>query len=250
MRLTNMKNLISKTNLLLALMSLMLLLSNTVYAAVPGITGTTFNLTAQPAYLNQPDGSSVYSWGYGCNGAPAGGFLPTQISGAACPSMQVPGPTLIVHENDVVTVTLTNGLPTAAGNTSILFPGFNVCAATLNASTGACTGTATGVTGLLTQEAAPAGTVTYTFVANAPGTHPYYSGTQGDLQVEMGLYGALIVLPASVPANCDAGYHAQNVTAQGIGSQAHPGVLEKDFRLAHAAYDHPGSCYDREYLSQ
>ena len=28
-----------------------------------------------------------------------------------------------------------------------------------------------------------------------PGTHSYYSGTQGDLQVEMGLFGALIVLP-------------------------------------------------------
>ncbi len=39
-------------------------------AAAPGITGNsgttaTFNLTAQPAYLNQPDGASVYSWGYG-----------------------------------------------------------------------------------------------------------------------------------------------------------------------------------------
>ena len=40
--------------------------------------------------------------------------------------MQVPGPTLIVHENDNVSVTLTNNLPPAAGNTSILFPGFQV----------------------------------------------------------------------------------------------------------------------------
>ena len=31
---------------------------------------------------------------------------------------------------------------------------------------------------------------------------------------------------------------------------AHPGVREPDFRLSHAAYDHPGSCYDREYLFQ
>ena len=28
--------------------------------------GPTFNLTAQPAFLNQPDGNQVYSWGYGC----------------------------------------------------------------------------------------------------------------------------------------------------------------------------------------
>ena len=43
-----------------------------------------------------------------------------------CPTMQIPGPTLIVTEGDKVTVTLTNKLPTAAGNTSILFPGFQV----------------------------------------------------------------------------------------------------------------------------
>ena len=40
--------------------------------------------------------------------------------------MQVPGPTLIVTEGQTVTVNLTNNLPTAAGNTSILFPGFQV----------------------------------------------------------------------------------------------------------------------------
>ena len=39
-------------------------------------------------------------------------------------AMQIPGPTLIVTEGQTVTVTLTNNLPTAAGNTSILFPGF------------------------------------------------------------------------------------------------------------------------------
>jgi FtsP/CotA-like multicopper oxidase with cupredoxin domain len=211
-------------------------------AAAPGITGSSgitgpavFNLTAQPAYLNQPDGNQVYSWGYGCNGAPTG-FAPAAIS-ATCPTMQVPGPTLIVTEGQSVTVNLTNGLPNAAGNTSILFPDFVVT------PTG-------GVQGLLTSEAAPAGSVTYTFTATTPGTHAYYSGTQGDLQIDMGLYGAIIVLPASVPLACNGGIHAQNVAAQGANSLAHPGVPEKDFRLAHAAYDHPGSCYDREYLFQ
>ena len=254
MREMTMKKAISNTGRFLAPIALLMWLAATAFAAAPGITGgttagtATFNLTAQQAFLNQPDGEAVYSWGYGCNGTPAG-FAPA-LPNQVCNSMQVPGPTLIVHENDVVTVNLLNGLPPAAGNTSILFPGFNVCAATLNTSTGACTGTPTGVTGLLTQEAAPGSSVTYTFTASAPGTHAYYSGTQGDLQVEMGLYGAVIVLPASVPANCNAGYHALNVTAQGTGSLAHPGVQETDFRLAHAAYDHPASCYDREYLFQ
>jgi FtsP/CotA-like multicopper oxidase with cupredoxin domain len=211
-----------------------LLLASTAYAATPGISGPVFNLTAQAAYLNMPDGQAVYSWGYGCNGtatfaATLGGVsFPNQN----CPTMQVPGPTLIVHEGDHVTVNLLNGLPTAAGNTSILFPGFQVT----NPPFG-------GVAGLLTREAAPGGTVTYIFTASAPGTHAYYSGTQGDLQIEMGLYGAIVVLPATVPANCTTGYHASNLTAQ-----AHWG--EHDFRLSQAAYDHPGSCYDREYLFQ
>jgi FtsP/CotA-like multicopper oxidase with cupredoxin domain len=158
--------------------------------------------------------------------------------------MQVPGPTLIVTEGQTVTVTLTNGLPSAAGNTSILFPGFAVCVGTI--SSGTCTpstpGT-NGVAGLLTQEAAPGGSVTYSFVASTPGTHAYYSGTQGDLQVEMGLYGAVVVLPASVPGACTSGLSAANVQVE----QAHG---EADFRLSQAAYDHPKTCYDREYLFQ
>src|SRR5215472_7318420 len=224
-----MKNAISQIARILALIVFVLSLTATAHAAVPGITGPTFNLTAQDGYLNQPDGEAIYSWGYGCSGTPAG-FLPTAIAGATCPTMQVPGPTLIVHENDTVTINLINQLPTAAGNTSILFPGFQVTASG-------------GVSGLLTHEAAPGQTVTYTFIASAPGTHPYYSGTQGDLQIEMGLYGAVVILPATVPANCTSGYHSAILAAK-----AHWG--ETDFRLSQAAYDHPGSCYDREYLFQ
>jgi FtsP/CotA-like multicopper oxidase with cupredoxin domain len=208
------------------------------HAAAPGITGPAFNLTAQPAYLTQPDGQTVYSWGYGCNGPPAG-YAPAAITGAACGTMQVPGPTLIVQAPATVTITLTNALPTAAGNTSILFPGFSVT-------------TTGGVAGLLTQEAAPAGSVTYTLTipSTAAGTHAYYSGTQGDLQVEMGLYGAIIVLPSAIPSACTSGVHASNLTAQGSGSNAHPGVTEANFRLAAAAYNHAQACYDREYLFQ
>src|SRR5580700_3133103 len=125
MKATKMTKAISNSRLLLATMAA-LLLTATAFAAAPGISGTTFNLTAQQAYLNQPDGEAVYSWGYGCNGTPTG-FAPT-MAGQNCPTMQVPGPTLIVHENDVVTINLLNGLPAAAGNTSILFPGFTVTA--------------------------------------------------------------------------------------------------------------------------
>ena len=106
-------------------MASLMWLAATAFAAAPGITGPTFNLTAQPAFLNQPDGEAVYSWGYGCNGAPD--WLSSRRAicrHRTCPTMQVPGPTLIVTEGRTVTVNLMNGLPTAAGNTSILFPGF------------------------------------------------------------------------------------------------------------------------------
>ncbi len=199
------------------------MLQVTAHAATPGISGPTFDLSAEAAYTTQPDGASIYSWGYGCHSAPSG-FLPGNIGGAGCATMQIPGPTLVVHEGDIVTVTLNNNLPAAAGNTSILFPGFDV------QSSG-------GVPGLLTQEASVGSTVTYTFTANKPGTHAYYSGTRGDLQVEMGLYGALVVIPSTIPAGCRA-----------VAATLPDG--QPDFRLGASAYDHGETCYDREYLFQ
>jgi len=227
-------NLMTISRLLPAMVvAVTLLLTASAHAAAPGITGApsnpVFDLVAQPNYISQPDGQMIYSWGYGCNSTPAGFNPPASaMPGANCPTMQVPGPTLIVTEGDTVTVKLTNGLPAAAGNTSILFPGFQVTAAG-------------GATGLLTTEASQALPVTYTFVASTPGTRSYYSGTQGDLQVEMGLYGSIIVLPNSTAAPACPHHN---------GSAA--GTPETDFRLSPtgAAFHLAESCYDREYLFQ
>ena len=52
---TKMTKSISIARLLLAPV-LALFLAAAAHAAVPGITGPTFNLTAQTAFLNQPDG--------------------------------------------------------------------------------------------------------------------------------------------------------------------------------------------------
>ncbi len=232
-----------------------LLLAGAAQAAVPGIGGAAgapaFDLVAAPGYVTQPDGTSIYSWGYGCNSTAGNTFLPANVPNAKCPSgqMQLPGPTLIVHQGDTVTVKLKNSLPAAAGNTSILFPGFDVSTAVASP----------GVAGLLTREAAIGGSVTYTFVAGTPGTHVYYSGTRGDLQVEMGLYGALIVLPAgssgtplngAVPSGYVPPTAAQRLpnSCRAVSALAPNG--HKDFRLAAAAYNHPSACYDREYLFQ
>lgn len=150
------------------ILSLAVLCQANSFATIPGVTGTTFNLTTSTANIPTPDGNSVHMWGY-------------SISGSV---MQYPGPTMIVNEGDTITVNLTNGnIPMPV---SILFPGQKNVIAT------------GGTPGQLTQESAnSASTVTYTFVASNPGTYTYYSGTQPGLQVEMGLAGALIVRAAT-----------------------------------------------------
>src|SRR5256714_2071481 len=221
-------------------------------AAAPGISGVSgnpsFSLSAAAAFNNQPDGASIYSWGYGCSNMDGITFLPAAIGGAKCPNMQIPGPTLIVRENDTVSVTLTNNLPAAAGKTSILFPGFNVTASNPASQPASCASPLTpSVQGLLTTEALPGCSVTYTFAATGAGTRAYYSGTQADLQVEMGLYGAIIVLPATTPANCVGPTQTDKARDARRDPNGNP---ELDFRLAKAAYNHAWACYDREYLFQ
>jgi FtsP/CotA-like multicopper oxidase with cupredoxin domain len=171
-------------------------------AMVDGITGPTFNLTAKADYVTAGDGGSLLAWGYAADDR---GPFPGV--------MQYPGPTLIVNEGDTVTIHLRNTLPMPV---SIVFPGQSGVSA------------AGGSAGQLTQEALvadDAGTpvdesvVTYTFTASEPGTYQYHSGTRSDLQVEMGLVGAIIVRPT--------------------------GFNESTNRTA---YGHAGSAYDHEYL--
>lgn len=142
---------------------------------IPGISGPSFQLTAKSGHITTGDGNNVYFWGY-ANG-----------SG----TVQYPGPTLIVNQGETVTIRLTSQIPEA---TSIVVPGFNVT------SSG-------GQPGLLTREAPADGItpVTYSFVADRPGTFSYYSGSHSDLQVEMGLLGALIVRPTTaMMAGCNS----------------------------------------------
>src|SRR4030067_291288 len=151
------------------IMAVLLTIPGAAHGAIQGATGTSFNLTAVAGHISTADGNSIYMWGYGLNGV-----------------MQYPGPTLIVDQGASVTVNLTNSLSVPV---SIGVPGQSGVSAV------------GGVPGLLAQEAPPnSGTVTYTFTASQPGTHIYYSGSQPELQIEMGLVGALIVRPSSNPA--------------------------------------------------
>ncbi|MGE0081817.1 MAG: multicopper oxidase domain-containing protein [Thiohalomonadaceae bacterium] len=173
------------------LTALLMALTWPAHAVIDGIQGVVqngvrhFDLTAGINHVVTPDGGSLQIWGYG----PTGGVP------------QYPGPTLIVNAGDTVSVTLRNTLPV---NVSLIFPGQENVTAT------------GGTTGQITREvpAGSSGVVTYTFQASRPGTFMYQSGTRMDLEVEMGLFGALIVRPGA----------------------------------PNQAYDHPGTAYDREYL--
>lgn len=168
-------------------LALMSLLAASSQAAIDGVTGTVFNFTAKPALITTPDGDSLLVWGYGLDGGP----------------MQYPGPTLIVNQGDTITINLTNELGVANMPVSLVFPGQEGVSAS------------GGSAGVLTQESTgSADTVTYTFTANHAGTYLYHSGTRPELQIEMGMLGALIVRP---PA-------------------------------ANQAYNHPDTAFDQEYL--
>ncbi|MGN6299566.1 MAG: multicopper oxidase domain-containing protein [Angustibacter sp.] len=137
-----------------------------------------FSLTASDGYVSTPDGNSIYMWSYGNSKR---GF-------------QLPGPTLCVTSGQKVTVVLHNTLPEP---TSILFPGQKGVLA--NGSPAQPQLDSGGTLTSMVQAAATGKQVTYTFTAGSPGTYLYESGTDVDKQVQMGLYGALVVRPAGHP---------------------------------------------------
>ena len=151
------------------------------HTGINGITGqTTFNFTAKADYITTADGGNYMIWGYADSDNHEG------LGGRA----QYPAPTLIVNQGQTITINLTNEL---AEPVSIIFPGQSgVTATCTNGGTdGNCED------GVLTTESGVDGdTVAYTFVASQPGTYMYHSGSHMNLQLEMGLLGALIVRPA------------------------------------------------------
>ena len=136
----------------------------------------TFSLTARDGYVSTPDGNSIYMWSYGNS---ARGF-------------QLPGPTLCVTSGQPVTIILHNTLPEA---TSIVFPGQKGVKANGNPAQPQMDGGGS-LTSLVQGADATNGSVTYTFTAGTPGTYLYESGTDVNKQVQMGMYGAMVVRPA------------------------------------------------------
>jgi FtsP/CotA-like multicopper oxidase with cupredoxin domain len=136
-----------------------------------------FALTAQDGTVNVPDGNSMVMWSYS-NG---NGLF------------QFPGPVLCVNEGDRVTITLRNRLQV---RTSMMFLGIDGVQANGLPAQAQFDG---GLLRSQTTDVAVGGSITYAFTAAEPGTYLYQSGNDQELQVEMGLFGALIVYPSMTP---------------------------------------------------
>jgi FtsP/CotA-like multicopper oxidase with cupredoxin domain len=158
---------------LLAAAALATLAGSPASAAIESVfiaDGATLTLTARTGAVAGGDGLFLHVWGYQRSGMP----------------VQYPGPTLRMAVGSTVHVELHNQL---AEPTSMLFPGMSGVSAS-----GSVLETQDGV---LTKEVLPGGSITYTFTASRPGTYYYQSGTEPDQQVELGLFGALIVDPTT-----------------------------------------------------
>jgi manganese oxidase len=182
--------------------------SSQASAAIPGVTGTSFTLTAQADRITTPDGGSIYFWGFS--------------SGSGRP--QYPGPTLIVPEGQPVSITVVNALPARFNQrVSLAVGGLSGVVAQCSGAAALC------AQGPITLEAARGGSVTYTFTASRPGTFLYNSASRPDLQVEMGLTGTMIVRPTVNPTHQAYDDTAPATNALKAGNPA-------------------GSQYDQEYL--
>jgi FtsP/CotA-like multicopper oxidase with cupredoxin domain len=158
-----------------------------------GASGSpTFTLTAKSGYVAMPDGNTIFMWGYAQGN---GGF-------------QLPGPTLCVNQGDMVTIVLNNKLSEPV---SIVLPGVDDVMANGVPSQPVFSGTT--LISLAPSAPAANGSMTYSFTANRPGTYLYESGTDPEKQVEMGLYGSLIVRPpaSSCPTGKSCAYDSNSV---------------------------------------
>jgi FtsP/CotA-like multicopper oxidase with cupredoxin domain len=163
--------------------------STSAFATPAANTNRVFDLHAKSGYSSEPDGNSIYDWSY-----------------TARTAFQLPGPVMCANVGDTIEVHLTNDLPVA---TSIQFPGqSNVTYELVGDSTGQVpvapvADATTGELASLVQGADTGHAAIYRFTATAAGTYLYESGTDPQLQVQMGLFGALVIYPnvAVTPAD-------------------------------------------------
>ena len=228
------KQIIQRTILALtaALLSLPLGVS---WAAIDGITGTSFTFAAREGRLSTPDGGNILFWG----------FADTTPGGRK--TVQYPGPTLILNQDDTVTITLSNELKEPV---SMMFPGMTMLSPTAPVFSQGQPGRITS----LVPEAAPGGTRVYRFKAEKPGTFYYQSGSNQAIQLRMGLFGAIVIRPknlgpinVTIPATLSCPPLGHQEGAGGVNAITAAAPCTKSF-TTYAYEQHESSAYDREFL--
>jgi FtsP/CotA-like multicopper oxidase with cupredoxin domain len=139
---------------------------------LPGGQVREFSLDVQPGIWEIAEGFSVEAWTY--NG-------------------QVPGPELHAREGDLIRVHVKNSLPVP---TTIHWHGIELV------------NSMDGVPGLTQRPLQPGETFTYEFIAYPAGTRMYHSHQDTNSQLELGLYGALLIEPRQKDVRYDWEYVA------------------------------------------
>jgi len=160
-----------------------------LHAQIQGINGAVADLYAKQMQISTPDGGSLRLWGFAAtaNGVP-----------------QYPAPTLIVKEGDTVKITVHN--TDVPQSVSLAFPGQRGVTKTCNIGFTSFNGCHGNLAESANVVAADGGihSITYSFTASKPGTFMYNSGVNPQIQIEMGLVGALIVRPTMTATNVDS----------------------------------------------
>ncbi len=138
-------------------------------------------LRAEATSASMPGGVSVPMWAFAkC----------TDATYTTCDPASVPGPALVVPPGEGLTVDVKNNLPQ---NISIVIPGQVATMTPVwdDGSSGPRPSPTARVRSFTNEASAGGGTASYSWPAVKTGTYLYQSGTHPQVQVQMGLYGAM-----------------------------------------------------------
>lgn len=134
------------------------------------------DLWVKPGTIAMPDGAAIPIWGY--------------AESASAPA-QLPGPMIEATVGDNIQVNLHNLLNEPV---SIIFPGQNIEPTPVKDADGKFISYTAHAQGY-------GDTVSYNFTASRPGIFLYESGSSPEKQIQMGIYGIIIIRPADFEPN-------------------------------------------------
>jgi len=181
-----------------------LVMMTVLLAAAPALAASiVVDLTAETGTVTMPDATVVPIWGFKITGSPD--------------PVSLPGPQITLAEGDDLTINLTNNLNVPVsivipGQITTMTPVWVDIADPYGTPTGTGSRPALDTTSRVrsfTHETAPLSTGVYTWTGVKAGTFIYQSGTHPALQVQMGLYGAVVANVAAGEAYTGVTYDSE-----------------------------------------